>query len=187
MSFSLSLSSIKSFFSLLPYRLRWRHCHGPFLFGRLYSSKSLSSSLSLHHLCFLYFPYSIFYLVHLPSPFLSCLHLLVFIFSFFIFLFLLCFSIHRPPVALFLRPLNFFNLHIVFVSFFRFGDPGGDGQVRRESDAKALPTKCLVSVAICLVCFLLRLGKGPLSLPKSSLFPVEVFQKKYLHNGEKCF
>ena len=106
-SFSLSLSSIKSFFSLLPYRLRWRHCHGPFLFGRLYSSSSLSSSLSLHHLCFLCFLYSIFHLMHLTSPFLSCLHLfLVFIFSFFIFLFFLCFSIHRPPVALFLRPLD---------------------------------------------------------------------------------
>ena len=145
MSFSLSLSSIKSFFSLLPYRLRWRHCHGPFLFGRVYSSSSLSSSLSLHHLCFLCFLYSIFYLMHLTSPFLSCLHLfLVFIFSFFSFLFFLCFSIHRPPVALFFvlliysLPFLFFILHLVFFSFFRFGDAGADGQVRRESDAKAI-------------------------------------------------
>ena len=81
-SFSSSLLSIKSFFSLLPYCLWWRHCHGPFLFFRLYSSSSLSSFFRF--IWFLCFPYSIFYLMHqLPSPFLSCLDLLlVFIFPF---------------------------------------------------------------------------------------------------------
>lgn len=82
-SFSLSLSSIKSFFSLLPYRLRWRHCHGPFLFGRLYSSSSLSSSLSLHHLfslfSLLYFsPYAPNFAIPFMSPSLPRFHLLIF-------------------------------------------------------------------------------------------------------------
>lgn len=90
--------------------------------------------LSLYHLfCLLSLLY--FFLLLLPSP---CLYLLLlFIFSFFIFKFFLCCSIHRPPVALFLLPLTrplLYSLSSTSSFFpFRFGEPGADSPVRRES------------------------------------------------------
>lgn len=75
----------------------------------------------------LFFPFAPTFSMSLsPPPF----HLLI-------FKFFLCCSIHRPPVALFLLPLTRplrYSLSSTSSFFpFRFGEPGADSPVRRES------------------------------------------------------